>query len=152
MPWENMSHSPARHLVSLQTKCSAPVCHKSGRLLKTEVLSCGAPYCRWRLHLALMTPSGIWDLVNYAIMQILCRLPLLLWVINSFVIGPAALYPLSAFMKWWLASLLFCIVILLVVLLLLALYTATLSMEKFRCTRRLLTRTALIEPNTGDSG
>lgn len=150
MPQGTMSHSPPRHLVSLQTKCSAPVCHKSGR--KTEFLSYGAPYCRWRLHLALMTPSGIQGLVNSAIMLILCQLSLLLWVINSFVIGPAPLDPVSAFMKWWQASLLFCMVILLVVLLLLALYTAALSMEKFRCTRRLLIRAALIEPNTGDSG
>lgn len=151
MPCGNISHSPAMHLVSLQTKCSAPVCHKSGRLLKPEFLSCGAPYCLWKLHLALMTPNGIRGLGNYAIMLILWLL-LLFWIINSFVFDPAALYLLSASMKPWQASLLSCVAILLAVLSLLALYTAKLSRVQFRCTRMLLTRTAVIEPNNGDSG
>ena len=68
MPFGNISQSPAMHLVSLQTKCSALNCYKSGRLLEAEFLSCGVPYCIWRLHLA---PNGFWGLGNYMIMLIL---------------------------------------------------------------------------------
>lgn len=151
MPCGNISHSPAMHLVSLQTKCSAPVCHKSGRLLKTEFLSCGAPYCIWRLHLALMTPYGIWGLGNYVIMLMFWLL-LLLWIINSCVFDPGVLYLLSESMKLWQTGLLSCIAILLGVLLFLAVYTANLSRVKFRYTSMLQTGTAVIEPNTGDTG